>query len=210
MRTRLDSRSLTGFCGNFCKIKYNKYMLKINNQKGFISILALLIAVSIIGYFSYKSLVQTGDNPQTQGFKKQIDKAENIAKIAAERAKRAESEMSEYVDNRQSDKKNKINVIVKIISKNNPGEYSEKIDNGTSVLNLMELIREKNNIDFKYQKDKSGGFIEELNGVKNSLSDNKHWMLYVNGKIIKEEVSKYKLSGNDIIEWRYEGMPELW
>lgn len=185
-------------------------MLKAKNQKGFISILLLLIAVAIIGYFSYKSLVQVGDNPQTEGFKKQIDKAEDVAKIAAERAKRIEGEMSDYAGKRQADKENKINVIVKIISKNNSGEYSDKVNSGISVLNLMELIGKKYNLSFKYSESKSGMFMEEINGVKNNSSDNTHWMLYVNGKIIKAGISDYKLSDNNIIEWRYEGMPALW
>ncbi|HED06515.1 MAG TPA: DUF4430 domain-containing protein [Ignavibacteria bacterium] len=185
-------------------------MFKTKNQEGFISILVLLIAVSIIGYFLYKSLVQVGDNPQTEGFKRQIDKAEDIAKIAVERAGRIKSEMSDYADKRQSDKEDKINVIVKIISKNNPGEYSEKVNSGISVLNLMELIGKKYNLSFKYSESGSGMFVDEINGVKNNSSDNTHWLLYVNGKIIKAGISDYKLSDNDIIEWRYEGMPAPW
>ncbi len=186
-----------------------KHMPKTKNQKGFASTLLLLIAVAAIGYFSYKSLVQVGDNPRTEGFKKQIDKAEDIAKLAAERAKRIENQISDYADKAPPEKENKINVIMKIISKNNPGEYSKKVDKGISVLDLMELIGQEDGLSFKYRESDSGTFMEEINGVKNNPSANAHWLLYVNGKITKAGPD-YRLSGNDIIEWRYESVPELW
>ncbi len=185
-------------------------MPKIKNQKGFVSILVLLIAVSIIGYFSYKSLIQEGDNPKTAGYKQQIDKAEEIAKIAEERARRIENEISGYIDKAQSDKENKINVTLKIVSENNSGEYLKEIDSGNSVSDLIKLISEEEGLSFKYQNSGLGALVEEINGVKNDISSNMYWALYVNGKITPAGISDYKLSDNDIIEWRYESIPESW
>lgn len=172
--------------------------------------MVLLIATAIIGYFSYNSLIQAGDNPRTEGFKKQIDKAEDLAKIAAGRVRRIEGEMSDYGGEARPGKENKINVALKITLENNSSEYSRKVDSGVSVFNLMKSISEEEDFNFKYQDSNLGAFIEEINGVKNNSSDKVYWMFYVNGKMAEVGVSNYKLSDNDIVEWRYEGAPDLW
>ena len=185
-------------------------MLTIKSQKGFVGVLVLFIAAAIIGYVSYKSIIQVGDNPQTEGFKKQIGKAEDLARGAAERARRIEGELSGAGGEARPVNEDKINVTLKIISENNSNKYFKKAGGGISVLDLMKLIGEEDGLNFKYQDSGLGVFIEEINGVKNNSSDNVYWMFYVNGKMAAVGASDYKLSNNDIVEWRYEGAPNLW
>lgn len=70
----------------------------INNQKGFVAIFALLIAVAIIGYFSYRALIQPGDNPRTEGLQKQLEKAEDTAQTAEDRVKEINKEIEKIID----------------------------------------------------------------------------------------------------------------
>lgn len=182
-------------------------MLKIRNQKGFASILALLIVVAIIGYFSYKSLVQEGDNPQTEGYKQQIEKAEEIAKFAKERAGEINKELGEYVEKEQ----NKIKISLKISANGSENEYSKRIEKESSVFDLMKLIDdENNNFSFKYKESSMGVFIEEINEIKNNASDNMYWMFYVNNKLSEVGASGYKLSEGDSVEWKYEDTSGTW
>ncbi len=191
-------------------------MYKIKNQKGFVGLLVLLIATAIIGYLSYSALIQEGDKPQIQGLIDQIDKAEELSKNVKERVKKINEEMGEYasdVIDKQSHRPggaSKINVTLKIGAEN-PSEYTKEMDKEKSAFDLMKLIDEENeDFSFEYQDSSLGAFIEEINGVKNDASNNIYWMFYVNDKIAEVGASQYILLDNDIIEWKYEDMPDLW
>ena len=182
-------------------------MIKRRNQKGFASILALIVVIGFIGYFSYKSLVQEGDNPQTQGYRDQLNKAEEIARIATKRVGEINKELGVYLDEEQ----NKINVSLKISAKENEDKYSERVENEVSVFDLMKFVDDNNNnFSFKYKDSSLGVFIEEINGIKNSTSDNLYWMYYVNNELSKVSASAHKLTEGDTVDWRYEDEPDLW
>ena len=48
-----------------------------------------------------------------------------------------------------------------------------------------------------------GTLVESIDGVKNG-SDNKYWILYVNGKQASVGAGAYTIQNNDLIEWRFE------
>ena len=85
------------------------------------------------------------------------------------------------------------------------------MDKEKSDFDLMKVMDEENeDFSFEYQDSSLGAFIEEINGVKNDASNNIYWMFYVNDKIAEVGASQYILLDNDIIEWKYEDMPDLW
>jgi hypothetical protein len=186
-----------------------KHMKNINNQKGFIAIFALLIAVAIIGYFSYRALIQPGDNPRTEGLKKQLETAEDATKSVNNRVKEINQEVNKIVEEKPEEE-NLIEVKLKI---NNNGEikiYPEKIEPGGTVFDLMKKIKETGDFDFKYQDSSMGVFVEEINGVKNNPSKNMFWLFYVNNKPSVTSVSNYKLLAGDEIEWKFEDVTGMY
>lgn len=184
-------------------------MKNINNQKGFATILALLIAVAIIGYFSYRALIQPGDNPRTEGLQKQLEKAEDVAETANSKVKEINQEINKIVEEKSEDE-NLIEVKLKI---NNNGEiktYPKKIEPGGTVFDLMEKIKKTGDFDFKYQDGSMGVFVEEINGVKNNPSKNSFWLFYVNNEPSITSVSNYQLSAGDEVEWKFEDVTGMY
>jgi hypothetical protein len=55
-----------------------------------------------------------------------------------------------------------------------------------------------------------GVFIDEIQGIKNDTSNNMYWMFYVNNKMAEVGVSAYRLSDNDVVEWKYEDTSNIW
>lgn len=183
-------------------------MYKIKNQKGFVGLLVLLIATAIIGYLSYSALIQEGDNPNTEGFKQQIEKAEEIARIAEDRAKKINKEMGEFID--KNFPESEIDVALKINTGEDSYKYSKKAEEGISVFDLMKKISEEEGFSFKYQESDLGAFVEEIKGVKNDTSSNMYWMFYINDKMAEVGASQYVLKDNDTVEWKYEDASDLW
>jgi hypothetical protein len=181
-------------------------MKKYINQKGFLTVLALIVVTAIIGYFSYKSLIQEGDNPNTEGFKRQLEEAEEIARIAEERVKRIEKEFGENAEEEQD----KIDATLKISAREDSYEYSKEVNEGISVFGLMELVSEDEDFDFKYTESGLGVFIEEIQGIENDASENMYWMFYANDKMADVGASEYTLSDGDAIEWKYEDTSDIW
>lgn len=187
-----------------------KYMKSINNQKGFVVIFALLIAAAIIGYFSYRALIQPGDNPRTDGLQKQVEKAEDIANIVEDRVKNINKEIEKIVQDSPVENENKIKAKLKIKNSGDLKEYAGEIAEDGTVFDLMEKIKEIGGFDFKYQESSAGVFIEEINGVKNDITENMYWLLYANGELAPVGASGYKLTDGDEAEWRYEDASGLY
>ncbi len=184
-------------------------MKNIKNQKGFLSILALVVVAGIIGYLSYKTLVLEGDNPNTEGLKEQLNKAEEIAKIAEERVKNINEEMGEYIE--RIEKEIKIEASLKISANDSFSEYSKEVSKGISVFDLMKNISDaKEEFSFEYKDSDLGVFIDEINGIENNAKDNIYWMFYVNDNLSEVSASEYVVMDNDLVEWRYEDATDLW
>jgi hypothetical protein len=83
-------------------------------------------------------------------------------------------------------------------------KYEAEIKAGSSVYDLMNLLKIKNKIKFSgknYQE--LGFFVEEINGLKNNPAG-ENWLYYVNGQPVQVGVSNYKIKNGDTIEWKYE------
>jgi len=100
----------------------------------------------------------------------------------------------------------KINAVMLI----NGAKYEAAVKPGSSVYDLMNLLKMERKIDFS-GKDYAGlgFFVEAINGVKNNPAGlpaqaGKNWLYYVNGKPAPVGVSNYIIKANDIIEWKYE------
>lgn len=77
-------------------------------------------------------------------------------------------------------------------------------ENGT-VYDLMSVLEQRGEIDFKGRVSAGlGFFVDEINGQKNSPSNNKFWIYYINGKTAEVGISNYVLKPNDVINWKYE------
>jgi len=83
-------------------------------------------------------------------------------------------------------------------------KYETKVAVGSSVYDLMVLLKNQGKIDFKVKNYlELGFFIDEINGVKNDPSG-MNWLYYVNGKSAQIGVSYYLIKAGDQIEWKYE------
>lgn len=83
-------------------------------------------------------------------------------------------------------------------------KYEAEIKPGSSVYDLMNLLKTENKINFSGKNYSGlGFFVEEINGLKNN-SAGKNWLYYTNGKPAPVGISNYLINNNDIIEWKYE------
>lgn len=83
--------------------------------------------------------------------------------------------------------------------------YTADIDQGDSVLEVMQKIASVSNLMFETRSFSGiGELVESINGKKNA--NGLYWFLYVNGKSAEVGVSQYELSPGDEIEWRYKEM----
>lgn len=90
-------------------------------------------------------------------------------------------------------------------------EFKMEFEIGESIFSLMKRAKSQGKINFKY--DDYGGdlgvMVTEINGVKNGSdtdwTQNKYWIIYVNGKSASIGCSAYKLNKSDSsVEWKYE------
>lgn len=96
---------------------------------------------------------------------------------------------------------NPINVILVI----NEKRYEAAVPSGSAVLNLMEILKKQNKLDFDGKNSSGlGFFVEEINGIKNNPSANTYWIYYVNGEAAAVGISTYIIKNNDVIAWEYE------
>jgi len=96
--------------------------------------------------------------------------------------------------------------VVQLLVKSDEEEknYKGTVTKGESVIDLMQKIQDQGDMKF-FKKDSSiGSFVEEINGVQNSVVDNKFWMFYINGESSSVGVSGYEVQKGDLIEWRFE------
>ena len=83
-------------------------------------------------------------------------------------------------------------------------KYETAVKPGSSVYDLMSLLKAENKIDFSGKNYSGlGFFVEEINGVKNNPAG-ENWLYYVNGQPAPVGVSNYRIKNNDEIEWKYE------
>ena len=93
---------------------------------------------------------------------------------------------------------------IKVVMIINGVKYEAGVKPGSSVYDLMNLLKVENKIDFKGKNYlELGFFIEEINGEKNNPIG-KNWVYYINGRPAQAGVSNYLIKADDIIEWKYE------
>lgn len=122
--------------------------------------------------------------------KEKIVQPEKIAEL-----KKTEAPIN---DNNQAEEKIKAAMIISGV------KYETAVKPGSSVYDLMNLLKAENKINFSGKDYASlGFFVEEINGLKNNPAG-KNWLYYVNGRPAPVGVSYYLIKANDIIEWKYE------
>lgn len=83
-------------------------------------------------------------------------------------------------------------------------KYEVNIKPGSSVYDLMNLLKAENKIDFSGKNYSGlGFFVESINGLKNNPTG-ENWVYYINGRPAPVGVSNHLIKNNDIIEWTYE------
>jgi hypothetical protein len=83
-------------------------------------------------------------------------------------------------------------------------KYEAEVKAGSSVYDLMNLLKSRNKINFSGKNySELGFFVEEINGIKNDLAG-KNWFYYINGRPAQVGISNYIIKPNDIVEWKYE------
>ncbi|MBD3311451.1 MAG: DUF4430 domain-containing protein [Candidatus Magasanikbacteria bacterium] len=92
-----------------------------------------------------------------------------------------------------------------ITLKVNNKQYLAKLNNSSTVYDLMEHLQEES--DFKFsgvEYDYLGFFVESIANIKNDPYTGKYWIYYVNNKKATMGISNRLLKNNDVIEWKYE------
>lgn len=77
----------------------------------------------------------------------------------------------------------------------------------TTVFDELIEYGKNNNIEIAYNNNyEFGVLVESIGGIK-SGDDGKYWQYYVNNKLGDVASDKKTISGNDIVEWRFEKVP---
>jgi len=99
-------------------------------------------------------------------------------------------------------------MIVKLVIVNNQKEdsYFVTIDQGATVLSVLEKASQENKIMLINTKSNAGILVESIGGVKNG-TDSKYWIVYLNGKMISVGVDKQIVNEGDTIEFKFENSP---
>lgn len=79
---------------------------------------------------------------------------------------------------------------------------SMDIRDGETALELIKRTHPTETKEYDF-----GTLVEAIDGVKNG-TDNKYWILYVNGKQATVGAGAYTIQKNDAIEWRFEAYAE--
>lgn len=100
--------------------------------------------------------------------------------------------------NASAEEKNKAAMIISGV------KYEAAVKPGSSVYEMMDLLKMENKINFSGKNYSGlGFFIEEINGLKNKPAG-ENWLYYVNGQPAQVGVSYYVIKTGDMIEWKYE------
>lgn len=86
----------------------------------------------------------------------------------------------------------------------NDKHYDARVEEGATVYNLMEKLRQTS--DFTFAGEDYAGlgfFVESVNGLEQNSTEGRYWIYYVNGQSANVGVSNYIIKSGDIIEWRY-------
>jgi len=85
--------------------------------------------------------------------------------------------------------------------------YELRFSEGDSLLYAMQLLTARSEQPFSFVSKEFKGigvFVEEVTGTKNSPSENKYWIYYINGLSAQSGISAYIPETGDLIEWKYE------
>lgn len=85
-------------------------------------------------------------------------------------------------------------------------KYVLKFKTGDTLINAMDKLMLASDQPFLYMGKKyadMGIMVQEINGIKNDIQNNKYWIYYINGASAKIGVSNYQLKANDLIEWKF-------
>jgi len=103
--------------------------------------------------------------------------------------------------NKLVDKKKTLETIIYV----NDKEYKVDIYSTSTAYQAMQVLSKESDFSFKGQNYPSiGFFVNEINGIKNDLKNNKYWIYYINNQSAKVGVSNYLIKTGDIITWKYE------
>ncbi|MBT3690599.1 DUF4430 domain-containing protein [bacterium] len=77
------------------------------------------------------------------------------------------------------------------------------IDSNKSVLDLLSLVVEENNIEFSLRDYGDLGYLVERIGDMKNGDDNKFWQFWINGEYSQIGAADYLVQSNDLIEWKF-------
>jgi hypothetical protein len=111
----------------------------------------------------------------------------------------SENEISQNKDTDSLDE-NLIQVSLKVQDK----KYNTKIEEGSSVYDLMNQLKNQGFNFSATEYSSLGFFITEINGLKEDRKNATYWTLYLNDKEASVGASQLILTAGDLIEWKHE------
>jgi len=162
----------------------------------------LIVLVGGLAVFLSKEKNQPAASEQSGATEKQAESLDDEQAEAAPVASKqvVELEKAETPKPVSAPAEEKINAVMIISGL----KHETEVKPGSSVYEMMNLLKNENKIDFSGKNYSGlGFFVEEINGLKNNpLGEN--WVYYVNGQPAPVGVSNYSIKNNDLIEWKYE------
>lgn len=155
----------------------------MKNKKNIFIVILIILAIGL-GVFYYFN-------------KEKVIELEVVTSTLSEKENKIENKPGEELI--QKEDLNNNNVTLNVLNKS----YTVKIEQGKTVLDIMNILQKENDFSFSYKEYPSLGiFINEINNIKGERG--KYWIYYVNDKEASVGASKYILKAGDIISWKLE------
>lgn len=150
-------------------------------------------------YLSEAKTLSKSDKEYKKLYEKYLEKKED---------READSDDSKSTEISPDEKALTLDFVVK--SPNGDKKFEIQFMEGETVYEVMKRAKEREKINYEKNTDETYGvYINTINGLKEGSeadwTQNKYWILYVNGKSSSLGCSAHKLEKTDrSIEWRYE------
>lgn len=166
--------------------------MKNKKIKKFIGLISIIIII-IIGFITFYQKSKTDQL---------VFKSNNFI-LKDNKIEIVEVDRDNFQTKNQTDKKNNLIYTEDVLLYVNDKRYSTYLNEGDTVYDVMNRIKEDGGLSFEGKNYPSlGFFITKVNEIKNG--DSKYLIYYVNNKQAQVGVSNYVLKKGDIINWKLE------
>ncbi|MEK7595382.1 MAG: DUF4430 domain-containing protein [Patescibacteria group bacterium] len=104
----------------------------------------------------------------------------------------------------KNQKPSRFRIDLTIINGKTLQNFQPKVDEGSTILDFMEDLRQKDELKYEITKYSYGNIIESINTVENNKQLGMSWKLYINNNLSEELIDKTKVDRDNKYKWIYE------